>query len=996
MTSVHRHSQRFAAVVATRLTTVFAIAMFWVAPTAVATTPSCAPPSLAILGQASTSALVEFNYDDNNPINDPNRLLLRFESPTPELLALSSLDEFLLPPGTSLPTGFRGRALLIDENGPNELTIVAEPRRTGLYGTPFQPPVISVEPADVDVSRECFTLLPDGDLDTEGGTGIANGGDMEAQCGSTNGSDIAFSVEIAEGVEINGLLTATPYDIEGELELENFQLVTAKILSESRISFTGEISAEADAALPDEPIFLGTALLGKYVLKMGELSNIATLEASLFAEVFVGACGNISAGTRTGTTTTAAATLGIEYDNNVPRVIASTADTGLKVSPPELDSDVGADVTLYGGAALRLSLDLDALGIVPVAGLETRMTARGSARVEVDPVIDPWWRVSGRPEVFVDLAPELLTGDLTKFDFNIINPPQQTFFTANSEFPFNASASANRSNGTRESGTALRWARAHKSDIYYATNETVPTRDGGALVVADSAGFGTVLRVDYLGNRMWQRRIEGGPIPLSVIELPNDNVLVAGRRTEALWLLRLDADGNEIWSREFSMPDNNINKVFIAGVAGNDVILGGQLTTTDGAPEFEPWAARINAGGSVVWAWQYGQAGLDEEIFGVTSTSDNGVMLVGETDYIPTGPVQAGSNAYTLRLNADGTVRWSNVWASVTGERLKAVTQAPDGSFIAVGRVGGGNNQNKAPRGLVIRYDDDSLVNPTEPRWVRAFGGAFAFTDFVSDELVAVANSDLGFTIAGTSRSGNEQKAWLAEIVERGDKPDLVWSSYHDGLDFDRMVSLHDMGDGLLVGGDSKSFAEGQLADAIWVFKLPYESWMNWNTSSNATAAYTLIMDDEPVRFPLLVDSNITGTEDTTALEQQVALVFTVENSVNVDIIPDGFVARELVREELGFVDSDSDGIEDQVDNCTLVSNADQRDTNSDGYGNICDADLNNDGTVNFIDFSMLTSLFLMSDDDADLDGDGTVNFVDISIISQSFFLPPGPSGIAP
>ena len=28
---------------------------------------------------------------------------------------------------------------------------------------------------------------------------------------------------------------------------------------------------------------------------------------------------------------------------------------------------------------------------------------------------------------------------------------------------------------------------------------------------------------------------------------------------------------------------------------------------------------------------------------------------------------------------------------------------------------------------------------------------------------------------------------------------------------------------------------------------------------------------------------------------------------------------------------------------CTLIANADQRDTNGDGYGNLCDADLNND-----------------------------------------------------
>ena len=46
--------------------------------------------------------------------------------------------------------------------------------------------------------------------------------------------------------------------------------------------------------------------------------------------------------------------------------------------------------------------------------------------------------------------------------------------------------------------------------------------------------------------------------------------------------------------------------------------------------------------------------------------------------------------------------------------------------------------------------------------------------------------------------------------------------------------------------------------------------------------------------------------------------------------------------------DTDDDGIPTTLDNCTLVANADQRDTNGDGYGNVCDPDLNNDGIVNY------------------------------------------------
>ncbi|MFK8031939.1 MAG: SBBP repeat-containing protein [Gammaproteobacteria bacterium] len=90
-------------------------------------------------------------------------------------------------------------------------------------------------------------------------------------------------------------------------------------------------------------------------------------------------------------------------------------------------------------------------------------------------------------------------------------------------------------------------------------------------------------------------------------------------------------------------------------------------------------------------------------------------------------------------------------------------------------------------------------------------------------------------------------------------------------------------------------------------------------------------------------------------------------------------------------LDQDGDGVFDGNDNCLLVANPLQRDSNMDGFGNFCDPDLNNDGTVNFVDVSLFASLFLSDDEDADLDGDGTVTFLDFAILSDFFLLPPGP-----
>ena len=93
-------------------------------------------------------------------------------------------------------------------------------------------------------------------------------------------------------------------------------------------------------------------------------------------------------------------------------------------------------------------------------------------------------------------------------------------------------------------------------------------------------------------------------------------------------------------------------------------------------------------------------------------------------------------------------------------------------------------------------------------------------------------------------------------------------------------------------------------------------------------------------------------------------------------------------------VDTDTDGIPDHSDNCLRVANPDQRDSDSDGLGNACDADLDNNCTVNFLDLALMKSAFFGIGPDADLDGNGSVNFLDLGIMKAAFFLPPGPSGI--
>ncbi len=94
-------------------------------------------------------------------------------------------------------------------------------------------------------------------------------------------------------------------------------------------------------------------------------------------------------------------------------------------------------------------------------------------------------------------------------------------------------------------------------------------------------------------------------------------------------------------------------------------------------------------------------------------------------------------------------------------------------------------------------------------------------------------------------------------------------------------------------------------------------------------------------------------------------------------------------RSDAIVADADLDLIEDAADNCSAVDNADQRDTNNDGYGNICDADLNGDLIVNLDDFGEFRSQYLTAGPDADFNGDGSVNLDDFGIFRAMYLSPP-------
>lgn len=286
------------------------------------------------------------------------------------------------------------------------------------------------------------------------------------------------------------------------------------------------------------------------------------------------------------------------------------------------------------------------------------------------------------------------------------------------------------------------------------------------------------------------------------------------------WLLKYDGQGNLEWTRTYGGSGDDRGNSLAQTTDGGYILAGyssssdGDSSKNEGGQDF--WLVKTDAMGSIQWESSFGFPGRDVAL-AVDQTNDQGFLVVGELDVTASSGQgstlsrHAGGNYWALKLDAEGTVEWSNFFGGTFTDTAFDIVFGENNEYFIIGSsdsndVDISNNRGVYDFWIVKIAANGSLL------WERNFGGSE-----IDEARAAVFLENGTVLVVGDTRSTDQNIAtnnggadvWLINIASNGD---LLWERTYGGSAFDVGRDICRTAEGnFLIAGSSRSL-DGDLS----------------------------------------------------------------------------------------------------------------------------------------------------------------------------------------
>ena len=381
------------------------------------------------------------------------------------------------------------------------------------------------------------------------------------------------------------------------------------------------------------------------------------------------------------------------------------------------------------------------------------------------------------------------------------------------------------------------WTRVYGGTNWDYGRSVQQTSDGGYVIVGttESSGNSDVyfIKTDADGDTIWTKTYGGADFSFgsSVQETFDGGYVIVG--TTGWWshilrdvyLIKTDINGDTIWTKTYGGGNSDWGRSVSQTSDSGYVLVG--TTSSFGAGWEDVYLLKVDRNGNTIWTKTFGGSDMD---FGnsIALTPDNG-YIIGGMSYSTTN---GAGDIYIIKTDQNGDTMWTQIYGDSSYEWGASIAVTSDNGYIVTGEKTMSGNINIIPKSRRLYSLTGQQLAPLKLQsidvwilkldtvgdtiWTRNYGGSERDYGYSVQQT-----NDGGYIIAGNTKSfgAGDYDIYLIKTDENGDS---IWTKTYGGLNNDCGYSIQQTSDdGYIVAGYTESFGAGYYD--VWLLKIAPE-----------------------------------------------------------------------------------------------------------------------------------------------------------------------------